>query len=363
MKIVLDTNIIFSDFHLTGAKIRNLCESVKSTGDIVYIPEIVIDESINKYRENLQKHKLNIDKGISDFNRLTENDAKNPITDDIVKTELDKFSKHFKKQIIELGIEIIPYPSISHKELVKRDLSRKRPFQESGKGYRDALIWESIKNICEESYESLSIPEIIFINKNSRDFCEKEYTLHSDLAEDLKNNDINENAVKIIEDIDKFIVEHIKLKQKIRTDIIEKLNKDKQYNDIYLNVEIENRLEKFLLYREFDYEDNPFRQEFENPSITGINEPIFEVKEVRQISDKETLIEIDAEVECEFYFYIFKGDFWAMDDEDMPYIWDNDWNKHYMAASESTMIYLKVSLIVDNIFSEVLSDEIEIISK
>lgn len=57
MKVILDTNIIFSDFHLKGAKIKNLCESVKSTGDSVHIPEVVVDESINKYREKIQECK------------------------------------------------------------------------------------------------------------------------------------------------------------------------------------------------------------------------------------------------------------------------------------------------------------------
>ena len=72
MKVVLDTNIIFSDFHLNGAKIKDLCESAKSIGATIYIPAVVIDESINKYCEKIQDCKTKIDKVFSDFERLTD---------------------------------------------------------------------------------------------------------------------------------------------------------------------------------------------------------------------------------------------------------------------------------------------------
>lgn len=361
MKVILDTNIIFSDFHLKGARIKNLCESVKSTGDTVHIPEVVVDESINKYREKTRECKLKIDRGISDFKRLTGKDVEdNPISDEFILKESEKYARSFKKQLQELGIKIIPYPSISHQELVKRDLARKKPFQETGKGYRDALIWESVKSICEKSLSLFENPKIIFVNKNHKDFCE-EGLLHPDLKEDLVNNGINEDYVRVIEDIDIFIKEYIKPKQKILKNIQEELNANKQYNGIYLNTEINNKITEFLLHREFDYEESPFRQEFENPSVVGINEPSFTVMEVRQISEEEFFVEVKIDVDCEFNFFIFKSDAMCMDEDELPYIWDSDWNKHYMAASKTIPIKLKVTLIVNSSFEAVLSDDIEII--
>lgn len=361
MKVILDTNIIFSDFHLKGARIKNLCESVKSTGDTVHIPEVVVDESINKYREKTRECKLKIDRGISDFKRLTGKDVEdNPISDEFILKESEKYARSFKKQLQELGIKIIPYPSISHQELVKRDLARKKPFQETGKGYRDALIWESVKSICEKSLSLFENPKIIFVNKNHKDFCE-EGLLHPDLKEDLVNNGINEDYVRVIEDIDIFIKEYIKPKQKILKNIQEELNANKQYNGIYLNTEINNRITEFLLHREFDYEESPFRQEFENPSVVGINEPSFTVMEVRQISEEEFFVEVKIDVDCEFNFFIFKNDAMCMDEDELPYIWDSDWNKHYMAASKTIPIKLKETLIVNSSFEAVLSDDIEII--
>lgn len=362
MKVVLDTNIIFSDFHLKGAKIKGLCESVKFTGDSVYIPAIVVDESINKYREKIQECKSKIDKSISDFKRLTGKDIKdNPISDEFISKETDEYATLFKKQLQNLDIKIIPYPPVSHQELVKRDLARKRPFQESGKGYRDALIWESVKSICEKQTSLFDTPKTIFVNKNHKDFC-TEGLLHPDLKEDLIDNGINEAYVRIVEDIDVFVKEYIKPKQKFLKDILDKLNVDKEFGQISLSVEIENRITKYLLYREFDYEESPFRQEFENPSVASIDDLSFIVTDVRQISEDEILVEINVNVDCEFDFYIFKSDAICMDEDELPYIWNDDWNKHYMAASDTTSVELNMSLIVDTSFNEILSDDIEVVN-
>lgn len=363
MKVILDTNIIFSDFHLKGAKIKNLCESVKSTGDSIHIPAVVVDESINKYKEKAQECKSKIDRGISDFKRLTGKDiGADPCSDEFILKETEEYVEKFKKRLQELGIKIIPYPSTPHQELVKRDLSRKKPFQETGKGYRDALIWESVKNICEKYLYSSEIPKIIFVNKNHKDFCEAGL-LHLDLKEDLVSNGINEDYVRVVEDIDIFVEEYIKPKQEILKDILDALNADKQYNKIDLNTEIEQRTTKFLLHREFDYEESPFGQEFENPSVVSLDEPSFTVTEVRQISEEEILIEVEIDVDCDFDFFIFKSDAMCMDEEEFPYIWDSDWNKHYMAASKTTPIKLKGTLIVDSSFEVILSDDIEITHK
>lgn len=361
MKVVLDTNIIFSDFHLKGAKINGLCESVKSTGDSVYIPAIVVDESINKYHEKIQECKSKIDKNISDFKRLTDKEIKGcSISDEFIAKEADEYSVLFQKQLRKLNIKIIPYPSIQHRELVKRDLARKKPFQESGKGYRDALIWESIKNICEKTVALFDVPQIIFINKNHRDFCE-DSILHPDLKNDLISKGIDENYVRVIEDIDIFVKEYIKPKQKILRDILDELNINKQHNKIDLNIEVENRTIGFLLYRQFDYEESPFKEQFENPLVGGIGKVSFKVIDVRQISEAEILIELTIEAECEFDFYIFKADVMCMEKNELPNIWDNDWNKHYMAASDTALVKLKMSLIVDTKFSKITSDDIEIV--
>lgn len=354
MKVILDTNIIFNDFHLKGAKIKSLCESVKLTGDTVHIPKVVVDESINKYREKIEECKSAIDKAMLNFKRLAgEVVGDNFMYEEFMKEESKQYADNFMKRLRELEINIIPYPLTSHQELVKRDLARKKPFQETGKGYRDALIWESVKSLCETS--SSENPKIIFVNKNHKDFCSGKL-LHPDLKDDL----VDEDSVRIIEDIDIFMEEYVKPQQERLKTIQDLLNKYKRYNKIDLNTEIYKRIINFLLHREFDYDESPFGQEFENPSVVGVDEPSFIVTEVRQISEEEILVKVKIEVNCVFEFFIFKSHAICMEEDEWPYIWDSDWNKHYMAASETMPIRLKATLIVNSSFEEILSDDIEI---
>ena len=357
MKVILDTNIIFNDFHLKGAKIKSLCESVKLTGDTVLIPKVVVDESINKYREKIQECKSAIDKAMSNFKRLAgEVVGDNFMYEEFMLEESKQYADIFKKRLRELRINIIPYPSTSHQELVKRDLARKKPFQETGKGYRDALIWESVKSLCETSLSSSENPKIIFVNKNHKDFCLGKL-LHPDLKDDL----VDKDSVRIIEDIDIFMEEYVKPQQERLKMIQDSLNEYKRYNKIDLNTEINKRITDFLLYREIDYKESPFGQEFEHPYVVGVDEPSFIVTEVRKISEEEILVEANIEVNCDFDFFIFKNEAICMKEDELPYIWDSDWNKHYMAASKTNPVKLWVILIVNSSFEEILSDDIEII--
>lgn len=47
-----------------------------------------------------------------------------------------------------LGFEILPWPDVSHERLVARAVNRHPPFDANGGGYRDALVWESVRELA-----------------------------------------------------------------------------------------------------------------------------------------------------------------------------------------------------------------------
>ena len=59
-------------------------------------------------------------------------------------------------------------PQVSHADLVERDLSSRKPFSPTGKGYRDALIWESVVELCTDLTDA---DTLIFVTDNKSDFC------------------------------------------------------------------------------------------------------------------------------------------------------------------------------------------------
>lgn len=68
------------------------------------------------------------------------------------------------------GGSYMDMPQVDHSTLVERAMLGKKPFDSNGKeGYRDALIWYSILELCGR----LSSDDyVLFVTGNSRDFCD-----------------------------------------------------------------------------------------------------------------------------------------------------------------------------------------------
>lgn len=199
-----------------------MCSTAVSCGIDVMVPAVVVDEFVNQYKEEAEKIPAEIEK-LSKKIRLVDPDRKIPNIID--NNEIDVLTKNYRSiletRLKELNIKIIPYPVISHQQVVARDLQRRRPFQNSGKGYRDTLIWESVLSQAKPSDKFFTDPQIIFINKNTKDFFEGN-TLHSHLADDLKNIGISDNDFKIFDDLSKVAKEYISPRQEQQKQLLEK---------------------------------------------------------------------------------------------------------------------------------------------
>ena len=360
MYIIIDTSSIYGDLRLTGAKIRTLCETAKITAETVCFPQVVIDEAKNNYYENLISLKSKIDKNLSDIKRLTGKTQTTSLNKKSFDDEITNFNKNFDDQLVRLGIKIIPYPQTTHKIIVRKAVKKKKPFIESGKGYRDALIWENVKELLKPSEKLIEDPQGVLITSNHHDFCENDYQLHTDLKEELTLLGVPENSVEIISDFEKFISKYCEFRLKILDEIKHDLQEGK-----HKKRNIRNKVEKlvfsYLDNRAFATEDLGFPQEFESPSVDVIHEDYeFHIDEVRQLSDEEIIINGTVKVTCTFDVFIFKGDYYAMGEDETPEVWDYDWNDHYVAASKEKTIRLNVFLTVDNTFDNIISNEIEI---
>lgn len=361
MDIIIDTNSIYGDLKLTGAKIRTLCETAKVTGDTVYLPQMVIDEAKNKYLERLNTAKSQIDKELSGIKRLTGVEHKSTFDTASIKVEVESASKTFDEQVKKLGIKIIPYPKTSHEFLATKAVKKQKPFSDTGKGYRDALIWENIKTLIRPAKKLIEDPQAVLITNNHGDFCENGFTLHSDLRNEILQLKAPENSVEVISDFDSFIEKYCNPKLKV----LNKLKKefqDGKHKTLNVRDKVEDLVFSYLDNREIDSETLGFRQELESPSVSSIHEDYkFNIDEVRQLSETEILINGTVEVTCTFDVFVFKSDYYIMDEDEAPSIWNYDWNDHYVAGSKDQTITLKVYLIVDTASYDITSNEIEII--
>jgi predicted nucleic acid-binding protein len=85
MKVVLDSNIIIADFWLESTNFKLLFESAIK-GDVkIYIPEVVLDEVVNKYSKRLEDSKRKIDSELKTFKKLSREEENNPIDRNLIE--------------------------------------------------------------------------------------------------------------------------------------------------------------------------------------------------------------------------------------------------------------------------------------
>jgi hypothetical protein len=184
MNVFFDTNIFVNtnDFHCKSTSFKLFLENriLNAYAFSYYIPEICLDELINKYEENISSSYSKIADNIKKLNNLINSNYQIELN---IIQKVEEYRIYLDKLLQSIGITIIPYPKINHKSVVKRILKKIKPFDSNENGYRDYIIWESIKTIISTSDDHQNI----FLTDNVKDFCEKNTTneIHPDLRCDI----------------------------------------------------------------------------------------------------------------------------------------------------------------------------------
>ena len=176
--IIIDTNVVHLDYQLTGVRITGLCSSCERLDHRVFIPEVVIDEMVKQYRDEVNECTEQINHALNKLKKRNVQIQLQSIDSSLITSG---YERKLRDRINILGIHVIPYPKTTHKEMVARELNRRKPFKDSTKGYRDSLIWESIKEYCKQVPKG---DDIVFLTENSDDFASKDKkTFHPDLIQ------------------------------------------------------------------------------------------------------------------------------------------------------------------------------------
>ncbi|MBX9781360.1 MAG: PIN domain-containing protein [Chitinophagaceae bacterium] len=363
MEIIIDTNILFDDKQLKGQKLHRLTNKVKENHDTVYLPLVVIKETKNKFREELEASQKKLTANITHIKRNTGVDLPNPLNDSLIEKMISDFNKSFDHQMKSLGIKKIQLTKDGHDELLEKAVLKKKPFSENGTGYRDALIWIAVRELAEKyaGHPSISNHKIVLITANWRDFCASDkFDLHPDLIEELKGYDIDPLTVKIVKDLD--VIEDYLMKQdKATYDDVQKLMDNLEFIKTDLGRAVAKLMMDYLPFQGFSPEEIGFPDIYESPAIDSFYEDWeFTLKGVERISQDSIGIKINIAVTCLFDVFIYKSDYYSMDESRSPSIYDYDWNDHYVAGQEEKKVWFTMDIIVNEILSEILSHNIEI---
>ncbi|HHT9113380.1 MAG TPA: PIN domain-containing protein [Candidatus Wunengus sp. YC65] len=179
MDIVLDANILIADLRLTGGAFKVFFEGLPSVGGHCCLPEIVLDEVIGHHKHIVVESASTFEKALAGWEKVSLSKVSKALSDSDIERVCAEYKEFLSGRLKQGAITIQPYPEISHKTVVQWAIDRRKPFNQSGTGYRDALIWETVISLKKKR----PTPTIL-ITANYKDFG-KSPNFHADLIQKI----------------------------------------------------------------------------------------------------------------------------------------------------------------------------------
>lgn len=188
--VILDANVIVSDPLLRGSIWPQLAEAISGGRVEVLLPSLALEEAIATYRRAREAKAVEIQAVGRRASRAVQKHLERAVAATV--NEAKKYPKVISKALSEFGVTVLDVPQVSHAEVARRAIHRRRPFDDSGSGYRDALHWMSVLEIVDERYEK---HDIVFVSADRRAFGapgKSSDCLHPHLVEELEERDARE---------------------------------------------------------------------------------------------------------------------------------------------------------------------------
>lgn len=356
--IVFDTNV-FKGFGVGGnanpldTTNGKVLLKLREKGKVrLFVPSVVLQEVTRQWFDEYNERKLKLEESVEKFNNVMKMADENfePPRRALSGCSRDFFYKLAQDVLVEKGLEILPMPCVALEQVLLRDLDRRKPFNENGRGFRDSLIWESV---CElHSLDNGKDFKIIFVT-NDRDFLDKGLGIHEDLQKDLVSSGRDVIAVNNMD----MLLKHPFIKPYV----------DEFQSEI--RVEIEWGLKKKIFEKLEGLIDKPVSLfDYGEPGGVGggpINTPIVEgdfvdihvieksvVYETYSLNDTFSgdadllTVKVDIDVECSIDGFVYKSDYY-MYEWDLE-ILDQDWNDYMMLVREEKTLHFTLQGEVPN---------------
>ena len=162
--------------NLQDADLQALFAAQRGLDVRLAVPEVVLRECLNAIGEEATACAAKADKELHAYARWTGVDVSG-LRATRLAADVGAARTRLEHGLRDEGVRILPIPDIGHGDLVARDLARTKPF-DAGRGYRDALIWETVLALAAEE----PVP-VVFVTANRQDFGDGQ--LHPHLSQDV----------------------------------------------------------------------------------------------------------------------------------------------------------------------------------
>ena len=290
--VLVDSCVFCSDIQGTGTSSAVFVEGIERLNFTLLVPDIVRDEVINKYSQILAATLSKYKSCVSELCRHVGFWPKIEFPEIDVTAIEQRYTKQFPYSIEAPHMRPLPYPETAHKDIAVRAIAKKKPFKETGAGYRDALICETIKHFL------LSNPSVTisFITMNHHDFL-KDGRLHQDIVEDFASSGIADTRIAIFQNLGEFNTTHLLPKLHVLNELLEdfKSGQEKRFN---VRKWILSDLTTLL--RDDDWVDIITGVDFVHSYVSKCDEPLtLAYDDVRQLPSGDILLSFSAALHIE----------------------------------------------------------------
>lgn len=362
MKIIIDTNIINKDYKLHGKYIVTLSGAAAKLGYDVCVPEVVVDEIVSHYKDELLEAHDTYNKGVSKLKKLLPEMPKSIISELTVEDQLQKFREQYESELQAKNIKILPYPNVDHKSIVAKELDKKKPFKDSQKGYRDSLIWETVKSELIPAKDLFDECQILLLTRNTKDFADAS-GLHKDLKDELLALGYSDTVVKLVTDCEKFFKDVIQPEFEELDKIKEALNTKGSYNRISVHNDITQLFNIQLVEHMLDAIDEYGFQVYvpfycEDPYVEFVDDVSVKIDSVIRLEDETVMIGCNVRICAEISYYIERSNFVDVCDDIHPHVTNYEHNDHYLEVSNLIELNVDANIRTTKMLSKILTTEV-----
>lgn len=354
--VILDANVLIGDYWLRSPSFSLLREFLKNSKAALVVPKIVFEEVVNHHREDVRKLKADIQDNLRESSRLLRDASAAKWLIELNRREAkEPYENFLTSELTNLGAVIPDYGGIPHSDVVQRDLRRRRPFQQSGKGYRDTLLWETI-------LRGYVLPDAltVIVSQNSRDFSSGDGRLHKDLFQDILSlrkgsNTQVELSPSLLAFTDSYIVPHLTRRKEFAV-----LVQNNKVQGLVLGEVCERYMDALVTAVNEDrwvMTDSSYDPDVDVIELSGD----YVVDEVSQVSRNVLLVEFGFSASVSFTYFLPMSDYYAMDEKETENIavLDPNWNESVMHVESSAMISFSCRLTFNTKTKKVESFEVD----
>jgi hypothetical protein len=356
--VVVDTNILWSNnpFRESVPWTNLLSYAAKYAATHFAVPEVVVHELARQEADQIARSRAEgvraLGRARAEFTRAGIDFPAVPTVRDVRDLVLDSrhvIAEQMRADLATAGILVPSIPQFAHETLLAWSLDAHPPFDSTDKGYRDALIWRTVRdNAAGQPAGSTTV----FVAADN-DYTKKpdktgtpatgssERVLHPKLADDLSQVTANtvivvrtmQQAIKILVELDQGKGD-TEDKEPCAADEFETLDGHPSRDEL-LGEQIETACELLVgedIGSSYDGPSPKFEYDIpdvENATVTAVTPDLSTLSvDVHERFDGDTLIgDVSVAAEISYDGYVAKADVW--EESGSWRVWDSDWNDHY----------------------------------